>query len=1150
MVALLLLGCFTSWSMEDGDGDGVTALAGDCDDGDGDIFPDAEEVWYDGIDQDCSGGSDYDQDGDGHDALEHGGDDCDDTESIAYPGAEEVWYDGIDGDCLDDSDYDQDGDFVDSSEYGGEDCDDTDALVYPGAGDAWYDGVDSDCAGNSDYDQDEDGADSTAYGGDDCDDLDAFIGPDAEDTWYDCFDANCDGNDGDKDGDGYVTDAYRDSCPTWSDFPAHVNAGDCFDDADARPEDYVALNGLPDPGPGDCYPGATDAPYDAVDADCYGADGEWDVDEDGHDTSEYVQRTGEVGGDCDDADADIHPGATEVCDDADVDEDCDGTADNNDDSAVGLSVWFPDRDADTYGDMHDSGYSACDAIGEYTTADASDCDDSDADTWPGADEYCDGHDDDCDGETDEADAIDPTTWYGDTDSDGYGDPSDSLDQCDQPSGYVDDSSDCDDEDSQVNPGATEVCDDDDTDEDCDLSADDLDSSATGQTTWYVDSDGDGDGDASSSSDQCDADSTYTTEDGTDCDDTDATVYGDASELCDGQDNDCDGSIPSDEVDGDGDGAVECTFDAGGWDGDALVTDDDDCDDSDGSIYDGASEVCDGQDNDCDGSIPTEEVDGDADGRVGCTFDAGGWDGDGSVHDDEDCDDGDSTVYDGASELCDGQDNDCDGSIPSDENDTDGDLYVECSLDAGGWDGSGGVVGGDDCDESDDTVYGGASELCDGQDNDCDGNLDSEEQDGDGDGAVECSEDSGGWDGGSTPDFEDCDDTDNTVYDGATELCDGQDNDCDGRTPVDEIDGDSDGYVDCTIDAGGWDGSSSKSGEDCDDTDGWTFPGSAENDSSSSCMTDVDGDGYGKDSPATGVTAGTDCDDTSGGVNPGATEICDVGNTDEDCDGLSDDDDSSVSGQTTWSTDSDGDGVGDEDASSGTYCDGPTGWSSPNTDCDDSNSSVYPGATEACDGVDQDCNDVADEGCFSAGDLIVTEIMYNPSYSEPEGEWIELLNKTSSDIYLDGWTFEEDGNSFVIGVGGAVVPAFDYAVICYSDDTFDNSSYICDYEYGTNQNGSSAAGSTYNSSWQLDTQGTLILSILGTTVDTVDFENGSDWPDSNDGYSIELGSSYTTATYNDSGTYWCSVTGEYDALYYSSGSYEEHGTPGTPAACTP
>ena len=83
------------------------------------------EIWYDGINQSCKTGSDYDQDGDGFD-LEV---DCDDTDVTINFGATEIWYDGINQSCKVGSDYDQDGDGHDSSAHGGNDCDDTDPLV-------------------------------------------------------------------------------------------------------------------------------------------------------------------------------------------------------------------------------------------------------------------------------------------------------------------------------------------------------------------------------------------------------------------------------------------------------------------------------------------------------------------------------------------------------------------------------------------------------------------------------------------------------------------------------------------------------------------------------------------------------------------------------------------------------------------------------------------------------------------------------------------------------------------------------------------------------------------------------------------------------------------------------------------------------------
>jgi hypothetical protein len=170
---------------DDVDLDGVPHPV-DCDDDDDAVFPGAPEVWYDGVDQDCDGASDYDADCDGADATGFGGSDCDDSSAEICPGAEERWYDDVDQDCDGRSDHDQDLDGYDREASGGADCDDLEAAIFPGAAEVWYDGVDQDCDRGSDYDADQDGVDAAGFGGGDCDDHDAAVWTCPEDAQGGC----------------------------------------------------------------------------------------------------------------------------------------------------------------------------------------------------------------------------------------------------------------------------------------------------------------------------------------------------------------------------------------------------------------------------------------------------------------------------------------------------------------------------------------------------------------------------------------------------------------------------------------------------------------------------------------------------------------------------------------------------------------------------------------------------------------------------------------------------------------------------------------------------------------------------------------------------------------------------------------------------
>jgi hypothetical protein len=161
----------------------------------------ATETFYDGTDQDCRGDDDLDRDGDGFEcAPSYGGlcagDDCDDERRSVYPGAPDAWYDGLDSDCGGEDDFDQDGDGYSAIEYGGSDCDDVDSTVSPAATEVWYDGLDQDCDGWNDFDQDYDGYRSEAEWstGTDCDDTNSAANPGQSEIEGNGFDDDCSGD--------------------------------------------------------------------------------------------------------------------------------------------------------------------------------------------------------------------------------------------------------------------------------------------------------------------------------------------------------------------------------------------------------------------------------------------------------------------------------------------------------------------------------------------------------------------------------------------------------------------------------------------------------------------------------------------------------------------------------------------------------------------------------------------------------------------------------------------------------------------------------------------------------------------------------------------------------------------------------------------
>ncbi|MCB9795556.1 MAG: hypothetical protein H6741_22875 [Alphaproteobacteria bacterium] len=455
------------------------------------------------------------------------------------------------------------------------------------------------------------------------------------------------------------------------------------------------------------------------------------------------------------------------------------------------------------GDSPGEGYVDEDGDGFF---DFQDCDDTNAAIYPGAEELCDGVDNDCNDLVDDGASI--TTWYADADGDGWGDDADSVEACEAPEGYVERGGDCDDSSTNYFPGAREDDCSDPNDYNCDGS------------TGYADEDGDG-------YPACE-----------ECDDGDRDVHPGANEVCDEVDTDCDGEVDEGvtttfwqdaDNDGYGDASVEeeaCSEPTG------FASNDQDCDDGAVGVNPGATELCNGLDDDCDGDADEDDAadaatwyrDADSDGYgtpdysdVSCEAPRG------YVDNDDDCDDLEPLAWSGASESCDEVDNDCDGD--TDEGvttayyrDADGDSYGDPSVSQSACSApSGYVSNADDCDDLEPLAYSGASEACDDVDNDCDSGVDEGFTttwylDGDGDGygadssSIEaCTAPSASYVGVGG----DCDDGDNDYNPGATPGCDGEDYDCDGSV---DNDADGDGYAADTC-----------GGDDCDDSDASILP---------------------------------------------------------------------------------------------------------------------------------------------------------------------------------------------------------------------------------------------------------------------------------------------------------------------------------------
>jgi hypothetical protein len=625
--------------------------------------------------------------------------DCADNNAARFPGATETVGDEVDQNCdgaetcFDDNDNDNerhvsntrasvDLDCTDANEGRTSDpidCVDTNAAINNAATELTGDNVDQNCDNveNCFADADNDGARTNApvtggSNGDadcndanegitadalDCADTDPARNPSATEITGDEIDQNCNGaevcfDDGDNDGDRNAT-TTRNSADT-----------DCIDANEGRTADPIDCNDANNL----IFSGATEIAGDQVDQNCDTdelcfTDGDNDgarltttvlsADTDCIDANEGVIAD-QI--DCDDGNAAINPGATEIKGDG-IDQNCD----------TDETCW-PDVDND--GDRAGSGQVAstdtdCNDANEGANGDPVDCNDADGAIRSGAteapgdsvDQNCDGQelcytDGDNDGARLASTVVSTNTSCGDANEGVTGDPLD-----------------CNDGDASVSPLASEV------------KGNEVDNDCNGSETCWPDADNDGDratmGNVVSADADCTDPGEGRTSDPQDCDDaTSARATTNPETPGNNVDNNCD-NVEDCFVDADNDGTRLTTVDPGGQNNDADCLDPNegevtdlspDCNDGDANVRPGGPEVtgnnidnnCDNvedcfRDNDNDGARTTATVTGGSNGDADCN-DAN----EGVTADAIDCVDTDPTINPAAAEgTGDNVDQNCD-----------------------------------------------------------------------------------------------------------------------------------------------------------------------------------------------------------------------------------------------------------------------------------------------------------------------------------------------------------------------------------------------------------------------------------------------------------------------------------------------------------